>query len=149
RQPEIGVGARVDVAHEQLLPAQMRFDVGLEALELLRRDRLIHLPHQIRCVESGSSTRNLSFGLRPVCGDVMAANGPPPPPRLFVTIPSPRRRACSYSWVGVRFRCRRCSVEIPIVYLVERTTRRCSKASTAAITAIFTMSGTSDNRCKT
>src|SRR5207245_1312357 len=98
----------------------------------------------MRCLESGSWTRNLSFGLRPVCGEVTAANGP-----LFVTIPSRRRRACSYSWDGVRFRCRRCSVDIPMGYLVDRARRRCSRASTAAITAIFTMSGTSDNLCRT
>src|SRR5262249_47767500 len=34
-------------------------------------------------------------------------------------------------------------------YLVVRAWRRCSNASTAAITAMFTMSGTSDNLCKT
>src|SRR5438874_8602476 len=63
-------------------------------------------------MELGSWTRNLSFGLRPVWGEVTAQNGPPD-----VTIPSRRRRACSYSCEGVRFRYTRCSVDMPIALL--------------------------------
>src|SRR6266542_1472987 len=55
-------------------------------------------PHQTSPSDAGSRTRNLSLGLRPVCGAVTAQNGPPSTMR-----PSLRRAACSYSAGGPRF----------------------------------------------
>jgi len=141
-QTERRVRARIHVADEELLLGEVRFHVGLEALELFGRDRLVHLAPPDLLVESGSCTRNLSLGLRPVWARSRRERSPD------VTTPS---------YGGVRARTAETASDsgntllsrMPMRYLVEPAWRRCSKASTAAITAIFTMSGTSDNLCKT
>ena len=54
--------------------------------------------HHTSADDPGSSTTNLSLGLRPVWGEVMAAKAP-----LSLSWPSSRRTACSTSRLGDRF----------------------------------------------
>ena len=57
------------------------------------------LPHAISSCTAGVSTMNLSLALRPVYFPVFTTSAP-----VADRVPSPRRRACSVSWAGVRLR---------------------------------------------
>jgi hypothetical protein len=84
RQPVPQVGPTEEVLDEYLpLVVQVLLHAGQEELEVLRRHPLVLFPPDLG-TRPGSSTTNLSFGLRPVCGEVMAVKAPrslstPPP----------------------------------------------------------------------
>ena len=125
--------------------------------------------HQISALHDGSSTTNLSLGERPVWGVVTAVKAP-----ALVRCPSPRRMACSISCAALKLACTRtgwspasgrdtasgavlveliwssggaCPVQVNGKRACGRRERSC--ASTAAMTAMFTMSSTSEPRWST
>ena len=90
-QPVARVGAGVEVLHVQVAALGERAGAGEERLELRASSNgWLFGPHQSSPSFPESWTTHLSLGERPVCGVVMAINGP-----WLHSSASPRRTACS------------------------------------------------------
>ena len=158
-EPVVRIGAREHVAHEQLLSAQVLQHGGFESIEVPRVEGLIHpaprnvgrrggLPHDELVVGAASRVRGGHCAERAAFGDHPFAA----PHGLLVELRGPKVPVDG----PLRGEPRRLEGGGAAALGGSRGVgghvcgrRPCSCASTAAITAMFTMSLTSEPRCST